>query len=125
MQAENITRVAKQVLNRFGFNDGLASQPYFMSTFLDYLLQVEVPKGCKTLNFFTKFSGDKDESTVKHIARYTIEIRELVSNKLLKMRLFPSSPAQNVFTWFSNLKINSIHAWAQLEIDFFSMRRHP
>ena len=34
---QNLTRVVKQVLNRFGFNVGYANQPYFISAFLDYV----------------------------------------------------------------------------------------
>ena len=59
-----------------------------MSAFHDCVLQAEVPRGCKTPESLKRFSSDKDESTVEHIARYTIELGELASNELLKMRFF-------------------------------------
>ena len=71
---QKITRIVEQVLNRFEFNIGFANQPYFVSVFPDCVLQVEVPRGCKTPKSLTKVSGDKDESTVEHIARYIVEL---------------------------------------------------
>ena len=47
-----------------------------------------MPKGCKAPKYLTEFFCDKDESSVKHLAKYTIELGELVSNELLKMNFF-------------------------------------
>ena len=66
----------------------------------------------------TKFSGENGESIVKHIARYTMEIGELANVEYLKMRFFPSSLTKNAFTWFANLRPNSILSWNQLEKSF-------
>ena len=66
----------------------------------------------------TKFSGENGESTVEHIARYTMEIGELANEEYLKMRFFPSSLTKNAFTWFANLRANSILMWNQLEKSF-------
>ena len=76
----------------FGFNVGFANQPSFVSAFPNYVLQVEVLRGYMTPKSLTKFFGDKDESTIKHIARYTIELGEHASNELSKIRFFPKFP---------------------------------
>ena len=70
----NLTRAVEQVLNHFGFNVGYANQPHFVSAFPDYVQQVEIPQGRKPPKSLTKFSGESGESTVEHIARYTMEI---------------------------------------------------
>ena len=51
-----------------------------------------MPRGRKTLKSLTKFSSDKDKSTVEHIARYSIELGKLELNELLKMRFFFQVP---------------------------------
>ena len=66
----------------------------------------------------TKISGENEQSTVKHIARYTMEIEELANIEYLKMRFFLSSLTKNAFTWFANLRPNSILRWNQLEKSF-------
>ena len=100
---QNLTRAVKQVLNRFGFNVGYANQPYFFSTFPNYVQQVELPRGWKAPKSLTKFLRENGESTVGHITRYTMEIGELANVEYLKMRFFPSSLIKNAFTWITNL----------------------
>ncbi|RYR30167.1 hypothetical protein Ahy_B01g054995 [Arachis hypogaea] len=70
------------------------------------------------LNYLRDRSFLNEESSVEHIARYTVKINEVASNEYLKMKFFPSSLTRNAFIWFSNLKPNSIHSWRQLEKDF-------
>ncbi|XP_016164136.1 uncharacterized protein LOC107606608 [Arachis ipaensis] len=114
----NLARNVEQILNRLGFNVGCLNRPYFVSAFPECVQQAELPRGWKIPKSLTKFSGEENESTVEHIARYTVEIGEVASNEYLKMRYFPSSLTKNAFTWFSNLRPNSIHSWAQLERNF-------
>ena len=113
-----VNQVVEQILNIFVFNVGYASQPYFLSAFLDFIQQVELPEGWKTPKSLTTFFGDSRESTVEHIARYTLEIGQIAANEYLKMRFFPCSLTKSAFTWFSTLRPNSIHSWAQLERSF-------
>ncbi|XP_016192812.1 uncharacterized protein LOC107633726 [Arachis ipaensis] len=108
----NLARNVEQVLNRLGFNVGCLNRPYFVSAFPECVQQAELPRGWKIPKSLTKFSGEENESTVEHITRYTVKIGEAASNEYLKMRYFPSSLTKNVFTWFSNLRPNSIHSWA-------------
>ena len=70
-----------QVLNKFGFNVGFVDQQFFASAFLDYIQQAEMPRVWKIPKSLTKFSGENGETTVEHIARYTIEIGDAASNE--------------------------------------------
>ncbi|RYR13881.1 hypothetical protein Ahy_B04g070646 isoform C [Arachis hypogaea] len=72
----------------------------------------EVPRGVKNPKITTKFAGEVRESTTEHVARYFVEIGNLANDKNLKMKFFPSSLTKNAFTWFSNLRPNSI-TWNQ------------
>ena len=78
----------------------------------------EVPRGVKNPKIITKFAGEVGESTTEHVARYLVEIGNLANDKSLKMKFFPSSLTKNGFTWFSNLRPNSITTWNQLETAF-------
>ncbi|XP_016173928.1 uncharacterized protein LOC107616491 [Arachis ipaensis] len=78
----------------------------------------EVPRGVKNSKITTKFDGEVGESTTEYIARYLVEIGNLANDENLKMKFFPSSLTKNAFTWFSNLRPNSITTWNQLETAF-------
>ncbi|XP_015954717.1 uncharacterized protein LOC107479079 [Arachis duranensis] len=47
-----------------------------------------------------------------------VEIGNLANDENLKIKFFPSSLTKNAFTWFSNLRPNSITTWNQLETVF-------
>ncbi|RYR16121.1 hypothetical protein Ahy_B04g073069 isoform B [Arachis hypogaea] len=78
----------------------------------------EVPRGVKNSKIVTKFVGEVGESTTEHVARYLVKIGNLANEENLKMKFFPSSLTKNAFTWFSNIRPNSITTWAQLENAF-------
>lgn len=78
---------------------------------------MELPRGWK-LPKFTKFDGDTNESTVKHIARYLNEAGDIANNENLRMRYFPSSLTKNAFTWFTTIPAHSINDLTHLEILF-------
>ncbi|XP_057756481.1 uncharacterized protein LOC130975758 [Arachis stenosperma] len=63
-------------------------------------------------------AGEVGESTTEHVARYLVEIGNLANYENLKMKFFPSSLMKNAFTWFSNLRPNSIIIWNQLKTAF-------
>ncbi|RYQ90203.1 hypothetical protein Ahy_B09g096438 isoform A [Arachis hypogaea] len=73
----------------------------------------EVPRGVKNLKITTKFVGEVGESTTEHVARYLVEMGNLVNDENLKIKFFHSSLTKNAFTWFSNLRPNSITTWNQ------------
>ena len=98
---------------RNGMGTGCQRTTY-ASPFPDFVLQTELPRGWK-LPKFTKFSGDVEESTVEHIARYQTELGDLVNNEDFRLKYFPNSLTKNAFTWFTTLPPQSLHTWAQLE----------
>ncbi|XP_015970234.1 uncharacterized protein LOC107493691 [Arachis duranensis] len=113
-----VRRIVKDVFNRVGFNMGFTNRPYFVSAFSAIVRMAEVPRRVKNPKIITKFTGEVGESTTEHIARYLVEIENLANDKNLKMNFFPSSITKNAFTWFSNLRPNSMTSWAQLENAF-------
>ncbi|RYR15834.1 hypothetical protein Ahy_B04g072776 isoform A [Arachis hypogaea] len=66
----------------------------------------------------TKFGEEVGESTTEYITQYMVELDNLANDENLKMKFFASSLTKNAFTWFSNLRPNSIVTWAQLESTF-------
>ncbi|RYQ90202.1 hypothetical protein Ahy_B09g096438 isoform E [Arachis hypogaea] len=113
-----VTRILEEVLNRVGLNVGFMNQPHFVSTFPQVVQMAEVPRGVKNLKITTKFVGEVGESTTEHVARYLVEMGNLVNDENLKIKFFHSSLTKNAFTWFSNLRPNSITTWNQLETIF-------
>ncbi|XP_050889723.1 uncharacterized protein LOC127095015 [Lathyrus oleraceus] len=113
MLENDLTSMLERIMAENGLNTGLR-RPNYSSPLSEYVLQTELPRGCK-IPKFTKFSGDTSESTVEHIARYITEAGDLVNSENLMMKYFPSSLTKNAFTWFTTLPPNSIDAWPQLE----------
>ncbi|XP_027343100.1 uncharacterized protein LOC113855668 [Abrus precatorius] len=117
---EQIGRNLDQNLLRQNEGDFQGNQPVIVARNQnadEILEQAELPRGWKVPKF-TKFAGDSGESTVEHIARYSIECGDLARNEDLKLKYFPSSLTKGAFTWFTTLPPNSIHNWNQLERRF-------
>ncbi|XP_050914987.1 uncharacterized protein LOC127129929 [Lathyrus oleraceus] len=109
----NLTTMIERIMAHNGLNTGLR-RPNYTSPLSEYVLQTELPRGCK-IPKFTKFSGDTSESTIEHIARYMTEAEDLANSENLRMKYFPSSLTKNAFTWFTTLPPNSIDTWPHLE----------
>ncbi|XP_057723718.1 uncharacterized protein LOC130939646 [Arachis stenosperma] len=113
-----VTRIVEDVLNRVRLNVGFMDQPHFVSAFLQVVQMAEVSRGVKNQKITIKFAGEVGKSTTKHVARYLVEIENLVNDENLKIKFFSSSLTKNAFTWFSNLRPNSITTWNQLKTAF-------
>ncbi|XP_015939957.1 uncharacterized protein LOC107465492 [Arachis duranensis] len=113
-----VTQIVEEVLNRVGLNVGFMNQPHFMSAFPQVVQMAEVPRGVKNPKITTKFAEEVRESTTEHVARYLVEIGNLANDENLKIKFFPSSLTKNAFTWFLNIRPNSITTWNQLETAF-------
>ncbi|RYQ88986.1 hypothetical protein Ahy_B09g095864 isoform B [Arachis hypogaea] len=113
-----VTRIVEEVLNQVGLNVGFMNQPHFVSAFSQVVQMAEVPRGVKNPKIVTNFAREVGESTTEYVARYLVEIGNLANDKNLKMKFFPSLLTNNVFTWFFNLRPNSITTWNQLETAF-------
>ncbi|XP_050916362.1 uncharacterized protein LOC127131484 [Lathyrus oleraceus] len=109
----NLASMVERIMVRNGVNFGLR-RPNYTSALSKYILQAEAPPRTK-IPKFTKFSGDTTESTVEHVARYLIEVGDMLNNENLRIKFFPSSLTKIAFTWFTTLPQCSIHTWNQLE----------
>src|SRR3954465_12288335 len=85
----NLTAMIERVMANNGLSTGLR-RPNYTSPISDYIMQTELPRGTKVPKF-TKFSGETNESTVEHIARYLTEAGDLAGNEDLRIKYFPSS----------------------------------
>ena len=68
------------------------------------------PRGYRVPEFCL-FSGENGQSTLEHIAHFTIQYGELVNFENFsnfKLRLFPNSLTGNTFNWYATLPRNSI-----------------
>ncbi|XP_050920016.1 uncharacterized protein LOC127137611 [Lathyrus oleraceus] len=110
---QNLEPIVGRIIVRNGVNLGL-QRPTYSSLLPDFVLQIELPWGWKVPKF-TKFAGDTEDSTIKHVARYQNEAGDIANNKDLKLKYFPSSLTKNVFTWFTMLPPQYVHTWTQLE----------
>ncbi|XP_050908838.1 uncharacterized protein LOC127122568 [Lathyrus oleraceus] len=113
MMENNLTTMIERIMAQNGLNTGLR-RPNYTSPLSEYVLQTELPRGCK-IPKFTKLSGDTSESTIEHIARYMTEAGDLANSENLRMKYFPSSLTKNAFTWFTTLPPNPIDSWPHLE----------
>src|ERR1044072_6768782 len=109
----SIAQIVENILVQNGVNIG-TRRPTFTSPLSEFVLETEIPRGTK-IPKFTKFSGESNESTVEHIARFEMEAGNLAQQENLKLRFFPSSLTQSAFTWFASLPPGSIHHWNQLQ----------
>ncbi|XP_050910059.1 uncharacterized protein LOC127123926 [Lathyrus oleraceus] len=112
MMENKLTTMIERIMAQNGLNTGLR-RPNYTSPLSEYVLQTELPRGCK-IPKFTKFSGDTSESTIEHIARYITEAGDLANSENLRMKYFPSSLTKNACTWFTTLPPNSIDTWPHL-----------
>lgn len=80
--------MVEQILAKNGLNVGLHG-PNYLSPLLEYVLQIEIPRGWKVPKF-TKFAGNTSESTIEHITRYQTEAGDMENNENLRMKYFPT-----------------------------------
>ena len=71
--------------------------------------------------YFSLFSGEDGQSTLEHVARFTVQCGELANYKNFyhfKLRMFPNSLIGATFTWYTTLPRNSIRSWQKVERHF-------
>ena len=72
-------------------------------------------------HYFSLFSGEDGQSTLKNIARFTVQCVGLANYENFyhfKLRLFPNSLTGAAFTWYTTLPRNSIQSWSEMERQF-------
>ena len=93
--------MVEALLAQNGFNMGL-DRPNFVSALSEYVLETDLPRNTK-IPKFTKFTGETNESTVEHIARYLMEAGDMANNENLRMKYFPSSLTKKCFYLVYNI----------------------
>ena len=71
------------------------------------------PRGYKILDF-SLFSREDGQSTLEHVARFTVQCGELANYENFyhfKLRLFHNSLTRATFTWYTTLPRNPIQSW--------------
>jgi hypothetical protein len=63
---------------------------------------------CYRVLEFLKFSGEDGKNTLEHVGQFILQCGEVSDNDALKLRPFPLSLSDTVFTWFTSLAPNSI-----------------
>ena len=75
------------------------------------------PRGYRILDF-SLFSGEDSQSTLEHVARFTMQCEELANYENFyhfKLNLFPKSSTRATFTWYTTLPRNFIQSWQEME----------
>ena len=78
------------------------------------------PRGYR-VHDFSLFFGEDGQSTMEHVARFTVQCGELANYENFyhfKLRLFPNSLIGTTFTWYTTLPKNSIQSWKEMERQF-------
>ena len=78
------------------------------------------PRGYR-ISDFSLFFGEDGQSTLEHLARFTMQCGELANYENFyhfKLRLFPTSLTRTSFTWYTTLLRNSIRSWHEMERQF-------
>jgi hypothetical protein len=79
----------------------------YQKPYLDYYDQLPYPRGYR-VSEFSKFSGEDGKTTLEHVGQFILKCGEASDNDALKLRMFPLSLSDTVFTWFTSLAPNSI-----------------
>ncbi|XP_050897183.1 uncharacterized protein LOC127104002 [Lathyrus oleraceus] len=84
MMENDLTSMIERIMAQNGLNIGF-QRPNYSSPLSEYVLQTELPRGCK-IPKFTRFSGDTSESTIEHIARYMTEAGDLADSSVERLK---------------------------------------
>ena len=64
---------------------------------------------------FRFFNGEREQSTIEHVTRFTTQCGEFTNHDFMKLRLFPNSLSGVAFAWYTNLPVGSILTWQQMK----------
>ncbi|XP_075491134.1 uncharacterized protein LOC142529477 [Primulina tabacum] len=98
-----------------------SGRPEFHKPYPDYIdVNNPYPRGYR-VHDFSLFSREDGQSSMEHIARFTIQCGELANLENfnnLKLRLFPNSLTGTAFAWYASLPRNSVMNWQEMERQF-------
>ena len=75
------------------------------------------PRGYRIPNF-SLFFGEDGQSTLEHVARFTMQFGKLANYKNFyhfNLCLFPNSLTGATFTWYTTLPRNFMKSWLKME----------
>src|SRR6185312_7282537 len=110
------TKIAEVMREQFGLRPNQQSVMY-RTPYPSAYNQIPLPHKYK-MPGFTKFSGQREVSTMEHINRFLLQLGEAANQDALRVRLFSLSLSGSAFAWFTTLPANSILYWAFLEWRF-------
>ena len=110
----NRDQVVEIIQEQLGPNMQVYGRPSYRKPYNEAIDRVELPRGYKIPDF-ALFSGENTQSSVEHIARFSVQCGEAGANEFLKMRLFPNSLTGTAFNWYISLPPNSVQGWVQME----------
>jgi hypothetical protein len=79
----------------------------YQKPYPDYYEQLSYPRGYRVPEL-TKFSEEDGKTILEHVGQFILQYGEASTNDALKLRIFPLSLYDTVFTWFTSLAPNSI-----------------
>jgi hypothetical protein len=112
-----VQKMADVMQNQFGLKPKMQG-PAYTPPLPEWYYRVILPPRVKPPTEFTKFSGQDDTSTVKHIARYLMQFGEASADEAFRVRYFPLSLTGPTFQWFTSLPPQSVNTWKDLEQKF-------
>jgi hypothetical protein len=77
-------KMAELMQNQFGLKPKMQG-PAYKPPFPEWYFNVLLPPRVKPPTEFTKFSGQDDTSTVEHIARYLMQLRECSAEEAFRV----------------------------------------
>ena len=113
--------IREEVHELYGLGLRQVGRPKFYTPYLEAIdRESPYPRGYRILEF-SLFSGENGQSTLEHVARFTVQCGEFANYEnfsYLKLRLFPNSLTGDAFTWYATLLRNSIMSWQEMERQF-------
>ena len=96
-------------------------RPEFYKSYIEMIDEENpYPRGYM-ISDFSLFFGEDYQSTLEHVARFTVQYGELAHCENFyhfKLRRFPNSLTGAAFTWYTTLPRNSIQSWKEMERQF-------
>ncbi|XP_058179969.1 uncharacterized protein LOC131327899 [Rhododendron vialii] len=113
----NRAQILEVIQDVYGPGLRRVEKPMFRKPYPHWVDNVPLPRGYK-LPELSLFSGTENQSTIEHVGRFCLQLGELGSDDVFKLKLFPHSLTKTAFTWFISLPANSIHTWQDMEEQF-------
>ena len=113
--------IREAVYELYGSNIKKIGCPKFYKTYPEMIdRENPYPRGYRILDL-SLFSGEDNQSTLEHIARFTMQCGELANYENFyhfNLILFPNSLIGVAFIWYTTLPRNTIQSWQDMKRQF-------